>query len=72
MLEGEKVFILRDECDYYMGKTYQYQGEIYPSFSNNLEDAKVYKSKKVAINSCNRLNEKISNGQFYKVFEIKE
>lgn len=65
-------FILRDECDYYMGKTYQYQGEIYPSFSNNLEDAKVYKSKKAAINSCNRLNEKISNGQIYKVFEIKE
>lgn len=60
------MFVLRDECDYYMGKTYQYQGEIFPSFSNNLEDAKVYKSKKVAINSCN------TNGQIYKVFEIKE
>lgn len=40
------MFVLRDECDYYMGKTYQYQGEIFPSFSNNLEDAKVYKVRK--------------------------
>lgn len=58
--------------EFYTGKTYVYEGDFYPTCSYNREDAKVYKSEKVALNSCNKLNSKIASGHIFKVIKLNE
>ena len=41
-----KIYVLYQEDVFYAGGSYIYNGEIYPNVSNEVEKAKVYKSKK--------------------------
>lgn len=56
--------------EFYTGKTYIYEGELYPICSYFREDAKMYKSEKVALNSCNKLNSRIASGHIFKVLKL--
>lgn len=56
--------------EYYLGKTYVYQGGLFPCYCKK-SDAKRYKSRKVAENACEKLNEKIGDDRF-EVIEIEE
>lgn len=63
-------WILRDGQEIYIGKTYIYQGNFFPCTSYLLEEAKIYKSKKIAENSCKKLNDKVDGGWEFKVYEL--
>lgn len=41
-----KIYVIYQEDIFYAGGSYIYNGEIYPNVSNEVEKAKVYKSKK--------------------------
>ncbi|MDM0660090.1 hypothetical protein QTH47_13275 [Clostridium perfringens] len=56
--------------EFYTGKTYIYHGAYYPTVSYHKEEAKLYKSEKIALNSCNKLNSKIESGHIFKVIKI--
>lgn len=70
VLKGTLYFQVSPE--YYMGKTYQYQHEIYPCVSYDINKAKLYKSRKIAERSCDILNDKISSEHTFEVVEVSE
>lgn len=76
-MPDKKQFVLSSDCygingrnwdGYYIGKTYQYQGEIYAICDTDINKAKKYSSLKKAENAKNALYNKITNYEF----EVKE
>jgi hypothetical protein len=57
-----------DGREYYKGKTYMVQGEIYACTSYKQSEAKKYSSEARAINACKKLNNKV--GRRFEVIKI--
>ena len=53
---------------YYTGYTYIHQGEYYGAF-NDIDEAKVYTSKKRAVNAMEKLKLKVGNWEKMEVVE---
>ncbi|AWZ50008.1 hypothetical protein C3495_14265 (plasmid) [Clostridiaceae bacterium 14S0207] len=68
------MFILIEKenyhVDFYEGKTYQYQGDIYPCVCSNQFKAKKYKSFKIAQNACKWLNKKTGRNFQVSIYDI--
>lgn len=64
------MFVLVEgEGDYYTGKTYIYQGSIFPCLGK-IEEAKRYTTYNRADNACNKLNVRV--GSYFKVVELQD
>lgn len=68
------MFVLVEKCnvfhsDYYTGKSYIHQNDFYPCITSNINEAKKYSTKKIAKNSCGKLNNKIGRNFEVEKFE---
>jgi hypothetical protein len=66
------MYILKERVvfstEFYLGKTYIYQGDCYPGVTTNRDEAKKYTTKVIAENACKKLN--VKTGRNFEVIEI--